>query len=303
VANKSVAAVVDGQRPQTGYSQHLAPGQEAPADSMSLEPQAVAMGLEGTDERIGSGGPLFAPSRLPGNQVGQTAAVPPERHTAGFMALCGLTAKTQVRTGNVHDHVVQLQRRDLGNAQSAAARKAKDDQVPMVIVRLAGLAGGVSEHGGQFAAGQQSAWSRFQGVECMAVLWGFEVREPGRPGAARPASHDGSLPPDCKRRMTTIWRNWGHFRHESVIVSEKAAQEFVERTGEIRGRRPCHRLSTSEPKSGSHFPSTTYHELGLKKKCHDFDPNRYHACSINVGATCPGGIVRWRRSCSPYEKS
>lgn len=53
---------------------------------------------------------------------------------------------------NVEDDIADLQIRDLRNAESAAARQAEDDQVPLCVQRS--LRFGIGENCRQFAAGE-----------------------------------------------------------------------------------------------------------------------------------------------------
>ena len=53
--------------------------------------------------------------------------------------------------------LIQLQSGDLGNTQAAAARQADDDQVAFHVGRAPDPRCQVGEHGGQFAAGEQTS--------------------------------------------------------------------------------------------------------------------------------------------------
>jgi hypothetical protein len=61
-----------------------------------------------------------------------------------------------MRTVDVDHNVVQLQVRDLRDAQAAAARKADDHEVAMDVCRTSRARGQVGKDGGEFAAGQQT---------------------------------------------------------------------------------------------------------------------------------------------------
>jgi hypothetical protein len=82
----------------------------------------------------------------PLGQIRKRAGIPPQGNAPRFLTLRRLAAQSGVRPGAVHVHIVEPQRSNLGNAQSAATREPHDDQIALGVQRSIGLSPGVGEY-------------------------------------------------------------------------------------------------------------------------------------------------------------